>query len=55
MSLASSFICDNTSPSFMPSGLLSTMPSAPRSLCSQIRVTLCEKWLSVSDGIATSS
>src|SRR5579862_935209 len=52
--VASSFICASTSPSFISSGLLSTMPSAPLSLCSQIRVTLCAKLPSASEGIATS-
>ena len=51
---ASSFICASTSPSFMSRGLFSTMPSAPLSLCSQIRVTLCAKLPSASEGIATS-
>ena len=37
---ANSRICDITSPSFIVSGLLTMMPSAPRSLCSQMSVTL---------------
>jgi hypothetical protein len=52
MSEGSSFICAMTSPSFMPMGLLSTMPSAPRSLCSQISATVWAKLPSDNDGIA---
>ena len=34
--------------------MLSTMPRAPRSLCSQIKATDCEKFSSASEGIAIS-
>ena len=45
----------STSDMRISSGRLITSPSAPRSLCSQISVTLCEKFGSASDGIATRS
>ena len=50
----SSFICESTSESFIGSGLLSTMPSAPLSVCSQMSATVCAKFGSVSGGIAIS-
>ena len=50
----SSFICDSTSDSVIGKGLLSTMPSAPLCVCSQISATVWEKFGSVSDGMATS-
>src|SRR5579864_4502859 len=48
----SSFICDSTSESFIGRGLLSTMPSAPLSVCSQMRATVWAKFGSLSCGIA---
>src|SRR5882724_6576403 len=50
----SSFICDSTSDNRIGSGLLSTIPSAPLSVCSQMSATVCEKFGSVSEGIAIS-
>ena len=41
-----------TSPSFMPIGLLSTMPRAPRSLCSHTSATVWAKLPSDREGIA---
>src|SRR5690606_14842660 len=49
-----SFICASTSERRMVSGLLSTIPSAPRLPCSQIRVTVWAKFGSSRPGIATS-
>ena len=50
----SSFICESTSESVMGRGLLSTMPSAPLSVCSQISATVCAKFGSDSCGMAIS-
>ncbi len=52
--VGSSFICESTSESFIGSGLLSTMPKAPFSVCSQMSATVCEKLGSDRDGIAMS-
>ena len=50
----SSFICESTSESFIGSGLFSTMPSAPLSVCSQMSATVWAKFGSESCGIAIS-
>src|SRR6185312_6429150 len=52
--VGSSFICESTSESRIGSGLLRTMPSAPFSVCSQMRATVCAKLGSDRDGIAMS-
>src|ERR1700728_359983 len=50
----SSFICESTSESFIGRGLLSTIPSAPFSVCSQMSATVWAKFGSISCGIAIS-